>query len=63
MYISKKELLTITNILEKFPDVETFKLTQESSSGIGSILSISFDHTFNGEVGKFTIEVSGVENW
>jgi hypothetical protein len=49
--------------LSKFPDVQAFELTQESSSGIGSVTYITFAQDINGHKGSFEVEVSGAEHW
>jgi hypothetical protein len=64
--ISKKELLNISNILtlSKFKDVENITIEDSGSiGGLGSILTLSFDHTIGGIKGTFSTEISGVETW
>jgi hypothetical protein len=64
--ISKKELLNISNILtlSKFKDVENITIEDSGSiAGLGSILTLSFDHTIGGIKGTFSTEISGVETW
>jgi hypothetical protein len=67
-----KDIMKIQDILEKFPDVEVFELEQDSSSGIGSVTTMSFvgnvttmsfDHEINALRIKVSIEISGVEDW
>jgi hypothetical protein len=61
--LHRSDIEKISNILAKFPDVEAFELTQETSSGIGSVTYVTFAQNINGHNGSFEIEVSGVENW
>jgi hypothetical protein len=35
----------------------------DNSSGIGSIMTLTVETTVEGLAGKFTVEISGVENW
>ena len=63
MYLHKRDIEKITKILETFPDVDTFELTQEGESGIGNILSMTFTQEVNSVRGSFNVEVSGIENW
>jgi hypothetical protein len=42
---------------------EYFTLEQDNSSGIGSILTMSYETEIADYPAKVSIEVSGVENW
>jgi hypothetical protein len=61
--LHRSDIERISDILAKFPDVEAFELTQETSSGIGSVTYVTFAQNINGHKGSFEVEVSGVENW
>ena len=61
--LHRSDIERISDILTKFPDVEAFELTQETSSGIGSVTYVTFAQNINGHNGSFEVEVSGVENW
>lgn len=61
--LRRSDIERISDILAKFPDVEAFELTQETSSGIGSVTYVTFAQNINGYKGSFEVEVSGVENW
>jgi len=63
MYLNRKDLEKIQDVLAKFPDVEYFELVQDSGSGIGSVTSILFTQKVNEYPGQFKIEISGVEDW
>jgi hypothetical protein len=63
MILTKNDVEKIKQILDKFPDVETFELDQENGNGIGSIIYITFAHEINGIKASVNVEVSGVENW
>lgn len=63
MLLNRKDIEKIQSILDQFPDVELFELERDSSSGIGSVVSMSFSHDVNGVKGSFEIEISGVEDW
>ena len=63
MYLNRKDLKKIQDVLEKFPEVENFEIEQESGSGIGSITLMTMFTEFNGVKGSFTVEISGVEDW
>ena len=56
------ELDKIKKICEEV-GVEFFALEQDNKSGIGSILTLTYDTEVAGYPAKMTIEVSGVENW
>ena len=64
--ISRKELQNISIILTRsiFKDVENITIEESGSiAGLGSILTVSFDHTIGGIKGTFSTEISGVETW
>ena len=61
--LHRSDIERISDILTKFPDVQAFELTQETSSGIGSVTYVTFAQNINGHKGSFEVEVSGVENW
>ena len=63
MYLHKQDIAKIVDILKEFPDVETFELNAETSSGIGTTVTMTFAHNVNGISGAFEVEISGVENW
>lgn len=63
MYILKEEIEKILEIMNKFPDAKNFVLEQDSSSGIGSVTSLTVFTEVNGYDGEFKIEISGVEDW
>ena len=63
MILHRKDIRRITEILEKFPDVEVFEIESDNSSGIGSITTMTFAQDINGMRGSFEIEISGVEDW
>lgn len=63
MYLHRKDIEKIVEVLEKFPDLHTFELVHDNSSGIGSYVAIRFDHNVNDVKGTFEVEVSGVEDW
>lgn len=63
MILHKTDILKIVEVLEKFPDLNTFELEQENHSGIGSCTYMTFTQEVNGVKGSFEVEISGVENW
>jgi hypothetical protein len=56
------ELNKIKNICEAV-GTEYFTLEQDNSSGIGSILTMSYETEIADYPATVSIEVSGVENW
>jgi hypothetical protein len=63
MYLHIKDVERIQEVLNKFPDITTFRLEQDNSSGIGSVTTMMFGNEVNGISGEFKVEISGVENW
>lgn len=63
MFLIRKDIEKILEVLDKFPDVEVFEVSQDTSSGIGSITTMTFSQEVNGVIGSFDVEISGVEDW
>jgi hypothetical protein len=63
MFLNRADIEKIKDVLDQFPDLDIFELEQDSSSGIGSITTMTFAREINGLRGSFEIEVSGLENW
>jgi hypothetical protein len=63
MYITKKDVEKILEVMNKFPTETAYQLKSENTSGIGSIMTLSIQTTIEGIAGEFTVEISGVEDW
>jgi len=63
MYLHKEDLKLINEIVSEFPEVDTFKLESDNSSGIGSVLKLIVTTKVMGRDADITFEISGVENW
>lgn len=63
MYLTRKDIEKISSILAQFPDLEVFEINQDSSSGIGSCISMKFSREISDIKGSFEVEISGVEDW
>lgn len=63
MKITKNEAERILEVISQFPEVDQFELDQYNDSGIGSLTTLIVSTTINGIKGKFTIEISNLEDW
>ena len=63
MFFSRKDIEGIQDVLAKFPEVNTFEIEVDSSSGIGSITIMKFDAELNGLKGEFSVQIGDVEDW
>jgi hypothetical protein len=63
MYILIEEVEKILEVMKKFPDAASFFLESDSTSGIGSTVTLTVRTQVNGFDGTFKTEISGVENW
>ena len=63
MFLHRKDIEKIKDVLEKFPNVEVFELDADTASGIGTILTMTFAQKVNGMCGSFDVEISGVGDW
>jgi len=62
-YILKQDAETMLELMNKFPDHDAFLLSIDSTSGIGSTITLTIDVIVNDVAGKFTMEVTGSEAW
>lgn len=63
MYLHRDDVIKMMEIFNKFPEVQTVKVKQDTSSGIGSHTTMTINTEINGVNGDFEIVVSSVENW
>ena len=63
IYLHRDDLIKMLETMRKFPDIETFVLEQDSSSGIGSITTMLIDVKINDVAGQLKVEISGQEKW
>lgn len=63
MYITRKDVEKILEVMDKFPEANSYCLEQGLQSGIGSIMTLTVPTLINGIKGEFTTEISGVEDW
>lgn len=63
MYLHVDDIKRIQEVLNNFPDVETFEIKNDTSSGIGAHTSIVIPTTVNGVAGEFEVVISSIENW
>ena len=63
MYLHKDDLKLISEIVAEFPEIKTFRLEQDSSSGIGSTLHLIIVTKVMGREAEVKFEISGVEDW
>ena len=49
--------------MNKFPADSSYLLESDSSSGIGSTMTLTLKTTIEGLAGEFTVEIGGVEDW
>jgi hypothetical protein len=63
MYIRKKQIKLISDIMDELPNARSFRLVEEGDNGIGSILKLIVESELLGKPVKVTFEISGVEDW
>ena len=63
MYITKREVEKILAVMNEFDDAKSYKLTNDNSSGIGSILTLTMEMELNGRNAHVSVEIAGVEDW
>ena len=63
MYLHPDDVKLIGEIMAEFPDAESFRLDSDSSSGIGTTLTLTVLTKINDRRAEVAFEISGVENW
>jgi len=63
MYLHPNDIKLISEIMAEYPDAQSFRLDSDSSSGIGTTLTLIVATKINGRPAEVTFEISGVENW
>lgn len=63
MFLDRKDIARIQEVLDKFTDVDTFEINADTSSGIGAYITMTFPQEINGMRASVEIEISGVEDW
>jgi hypothetical protein len=63
MYIQRKDIEKILELMDTFPNAHGYHLKTENDSGIGTNMYLIIFDTFNGVYGDLKVEVSGVDNW
>ncbi len=63
MYITKQEVEKILAVMNEFPDVRSYRLESDNSSGIGSILTLEMEMKIKDRDALVKIDRSGVETW
>lgn len=62
-YILRQDVIKILQVMDKFPDHDAFLLDIDTSSGIGSAITLSVDIIHNNVPGKFIVTITGPESW
>ena len=63
LFLSKRDLEAVQEVLWQFPLVTNFELQTASECSIGSVLFMKFDTCINSVKGTFTVEISGIDTW
>jgi hypothetical protein len=63
MYLHRKDITLIGEIMDEFPEVTSFRLESEEGGGIGTTLKLIVTTKVVGRPADVTFEIAGVENW
>jgi hypothetical protein len=63
MFLHRKDIELISEIVAEFPDIQTFKIDSDSTSGIGTIVKLTLTTKVMGRDADVTFEISGVKDW
>lgn len=63
MYITQKEVEKILDIMLEFPEANNYRLEADSSSGIGTMLTLTMSMVLNNRPVTVMVEIGDVEDW
>jgi len=63
IYMSKRELEIISNIVRENEIENSFELIYNNDSGIGSTLEMEFDHNLNGRYVTVRVNITDSDSW
>lgn len=63
MFLHRDDIVYMAELINKFPDADTFELVQNTSSGIGAHTTLRVRTKIADVDGEFEMIVSSVENW
>jgi len=63
IYMSKRELEIISNIVRENEIENSFELIYNNDSGIGNTLDMEFDHKLNGRYVTVRVSITDSDNW
>jgi hypothetical protein len=63
MYLHRKDITLIGEIMDELPNARSFRLECEEGGGIGNTLKLIVTTEFNGRPVEATFEISGVKDW
>ena len=63
MYIHRKDVKIISDIMAEFPEALSFRLDCQECDGIGNILKLTVMTKVFGKDAEVTFEITGVKDW
>ena len=63
MYLHRKDITLIGEIMDEFPNAQAFRLDSEEGGGIGATLKLTVTTEITGRPADVTFEIAGVEDW
>jgi hypothetical protein len=62
-YILREQVEQVLAVMNHFADHDAFLVDIDSSSGIGTTITLSLNIIHQGVAGKFTVDVTGPDTW
>jgi len=62
-YLLRSTAEKILYVMNQLPEHDAFLFDMNSSSGIGTTITLAVDIVHNNIPGKFVVEVEGSDNW
>lgn len=63
IYLQPKDLVNMTGVVHEFDITGAFQLVVDSSSGIGTSITMLFEREMNGRTITIQVPIVGEEDW
>lgn len=63
IYLTPKDLEKMADVLRAFDIQGSFQVLSDTSSGIGSVITMQFEQEMHGRPVTMSVEIAGVEDW
>lgn len=63
VHLYLKDIAKINEIIRKFPEIDSIRIEQDNSSGIGTFSQIKFTYNFEEILCEISVTIHSSEDW